>query len=251
MAIETNIKNDTVFISFNDEKTSNSISAKDWKELKTQIEKFEKSEHKYLVLKEINGNFSSGAQLAENINALMEDVNLAAKALWNCKKPVIAVIDGVCAGAGANMILFSDFIIATPSTRFIEVFARRGLVVDFGGSWTLPRIIGLQKAKELMMTTKEIDGQTMSELGMLYKLIEKENLDTELYNLIDLLNEQSFISICMIKDQIKQGLDLTISETLDLEGENQNKRFVHSDAMEGMAAFVEKRKPNYKDTLDN
>ena len=251
MAIETNIKNDTVFISFNDEKTSNSISAKDWKELKTQIEKFEKSEHKYLVLKEINGNFSSGAQLAENINALMEDVNLAAKALWNCKKPVIAVIDGVCAGAGANMILFSDFIIATPSTRFIEVFARRGLVVDFGGSWTLPRIIGLQKAKELMMTTKEIDGQTMSELGMLYKLIEKENLDAELSNLIDLLNEQSFISICMIKDQIKQGLDLTISETLDLEGENQNKRFVHSDAMEGMAAFVEKRKPNYKDTLDN
>ena len=251
MAIETNIKNDTVFISFNDEKTSNSISAKDWKELKTQIQKFEKSKHKYLVLKEINGNFSSGAQLAENINALMEDVNLAAKALWNCKKPVIAVIDGVCAGAGANMILFSDFIIATPSTRFIEVFARRGLVVDFGGSWTLPRIIGLQKAKELMMTTKEIDGQTMSELGMLYKLIEKENLDTELSKLIDLLNEQSFISICMIKDQIKQGLDLTISETLDLEGENQNKRFVHSDAMEGMAAFVEKRKPNYKDTLDN
>jgi len=251
MAIETNIKNDTVFISFNDEKTTNSISAKDWKELKTQIEKFEKSDHKYLVLKEINGNFSSGAQLAENINALMEDVNLAAKALWNCKKPVIAVIDGVCAGAGANMILLSDFIIATPSTRFIEVFARRGLVVDFGGSWTLPRIIGLQKAKELMMTTKEIDGQTMSELGMLYKLIEKENLDTELSNLIDLLNEQSFISICMIKDQIKQGLDLTISETLDLEGVNQNKRFVHSDAMEGMAAFVEKRKPNYKDTLDN
>ena len=251
MAIETNIKNDTVFISFNDEKTTNSISAKDWKELKTQIEKFEKSDHKYIVLKEINGNFSSGAQLAENINALMEDVNLAAKALWNCKKPVIAVIDGVCAGAGANMILLSDFIIATPSTRFIEVFARRGLVVDFGGSWTLPRIIGLQKAKELMMTTKEIDGQTMSELGMLYKLIEKENLDTELSNLIDLLNEQSFISICMIKDQIKQGLDLTISETLDLEGVNQNKRFVHSDAMEGMAAFVEKRKPNYKDTLDN
>ena len=251
MAIEPNIKNDTVFISFNDEKTSNSISAKDWKELKTQIEKFEKSEHKYLVLKEINGNFSSGAQLAENINALMEDVNLAAKALWNCKKPVIALVDGVCAGAGANMILLSDFIIATPSTRFIEVFARRGLVVDFGGSWKLPRIIGLQKAKELMMTTNEIDGQSMEDLGMLYKLTEKENLDSELSKLIDLLNEQSFISICMIKDQIKKALDLTFSETLDLEGENQNKRFVHSDAMEGMAAFVEKRKSNYKDKLDS
>ena len=251
MAIETNIKNKTLFISFNDKKTTNSISANDWKELKLQIEKFQESDQKYLILKEINGNFSSGAQLAENINALMEDVNLAAKALWNCKKPVIAVVDGVCAGAGANMILLSDFIIATPSTRFIEVFARRGLVVDFGGSWKLPRIIGLQKAKELMMTTNEIDGQSMEDLGMLYKLTEKENLDSELSNLIDLLNEQSFISICMIKDQIKKGLDLTFSETLDLEGENQNKRFVHSDAMEGMAAFVEKRKPNYKDKLDS
>ena len=251
MAIETKIKNETLYISFNDKKTTNSISANDWKELKLPIEKFQEGDQKYLILKEINGNFSSGAQLAENINALMEDVNLAAKALWNCKKPVIAVVDGVCAGAGANMILLSDFIIATPSTRFIEVFARRGLVVDFGGSWKLPRIIGLQKAKELMMTTNEIDGQSMEDLGMLYKLTEKENLDSELSNLIDLLNEQSFISICMIKDQIKKGLDLTFSETLDLEGENQNKRFVHSDAMEGMAAFVEKRKPNYKDKLDS
>ena len=108
MALETKISNETLYISFNDEKTSNSISANDWKELKSQIEKFEDSEQKYLVLKEINGNFSSGAQLAENINALMEDVNLAAKALWNCKKPVIAAVDGVCAGAGANMILLSD-----------------------------------------------------------------------------------------------------------------------------------------------
>ena len=250
MVLETQSINNVKLIQFNDKESLNAVGADDWKALKEEIESFERSELKYLVIKHINGNYSAGAQLGENINALMEDVNLAAKALWNCKKPVIAVIDGVCAGAGANMILFSDFIIATPSTRFIEVFARRGLVVDFGGSWTLPRIIGLQKAKELMMTTKEIDGQTMSELGMLYKLIEKENLDAELSNLIELLNEQSFISICMIKDQIKQGLDLTISETLDLEGVNQNKRFVHSDAMEGMAAFVEKRKPNYKDILD-
>ena len=83
MALETKITNETLYISFNDEKTSNSISANDWKELKSQIEKFEDSDQKYLVLKEINGNFSSGAQLAENINALMEDVNLAANSCSN------------------------------------------------------------------------------------------------------------------------------------------------------------------------
>ena len=250
MALETEIKKESIFLYFNDEKTSNSISANDWKELKKTIEKFELSKQKYLVLSEVNGNFSSGAQLAENINALMEDVNLAAKALWNCKKPVISIVDGICAGAGANMILLSDFIIATPETRYIEVFARRGLVVDFGGSWNLPRMIGLQKAKELMMTTNEIDGKTMDDLGMLYKLTDKDNLEAELNNLIKLLNDQSFISICMIKEQIKKGLDMSFAETLDLEGDNQNKRFIHSDAAEGMAAFIEKRKPNYKDSLD-
>lgn len=250
MALETEIKKESIFVYFNDKKTSNSISANDWKELKKTIEKFELSKQKYLILSEVNGNFSSGAQLAENINALMEDVNLAAKALWNCKKPVISIVDGICAGAGANMILLSDFIIATPETRYIEVFARRGLVVDFGGSWNLPRMIGLQKAKELMMTTNEIDGKTMDDLGMLYKLTDKDNLEAELNNLIKLLNDQSFISICMIKEQIKEGLDMSFAETLDLEGDNQNKRFIHSDAAEGMAAFIEKRKPNYKDSLD-
>ena len=120
------------------------------------MEDFEKSDLKYLVIKHVNGNYSAGAQLGENINALMDDVSAAALKLWNCKKPVISLVDGIAAGAGSNMMLLSDFIIATPETRFIEVFVRRGLVVDFGGSWVLPRIIGIQKAKELMMTSNAV-----------------------------------------------------------------------------------------------
>ena len=251
MTLESNIVNEIKFLQFNDEKARNAISAEDWIKLQEEIELFEISDLKYLVIKHINGNYSAGAQLGETVSALMNDVSKAAVKMWNCKKPIISLVDGIAAGAGANMMLLSDFIIATPGTRFIEVFVRRGLVVDFGGSWVLPRIIGIQKAKELMMTTKEIDGESMKNLGMLYKLTQRENLDSELSDLIDLLNEQSFISICMIKDQIKQGLDLSFTETLDLEGDNQNKRFIHTDAVEGMAAFVEKRKPNYKDTLDN
>ena len=251
MALETNIKNDCLVFNFNDEKTSNSISANDWKEIKKQIDEFESSDLKYLVLSETKNNFSSGAQLGENLNALMEDVTIAADALWNCKKPVISIVDGICAGAASNMILMSDFIIATPETRFIEVFARRGLVVDFGGSWTLPRIVGILKAKELMMTTKEINGDILNELGILYKLTQKDNLSHELENLINLLNEQSFVSICMIKDQIRKGLDLNFKDTLEVEQLNQNSRFVHSDAAEGMASFIEKRKPAYKNRLDD
>ena len=203
-----------------------------------------------MVLNRVNDNFSSGAQLAENLNASMEDVSEASKMLWECKKPVIAVVDGVCAGAASNMILLSDFIIATPETRFIEVFARRGLVVDFSGSGILPRIIGVQKAKELMMTASEISGTKLNDYGVLYKLVEKPDLDTELDNLVSLLDKQSFISICMIKDQIRKGLNTNFDESLSNETDNQNSRFVHSDVMEGMSAFIEKRQPEYKNTLD-
>ena len=250
MVLETESINSTKFIQFNDIESMNAVGADDWKALKKEIESFEKSELKYLVIKHINGNYSAGAQLGENINALMQDVSNAAETLWNCKKPVISLVDGIAAGAGSNMMLLSDFIIATPETRFIEVFVRRGLVVDFGGSWVLPRIVGIQKAKSLMMTGNEINGDELNNLGILYKLCKREDMDDDFNSLIESLDKQSFISICMVKQQIREGLDKTFSESLDLETVNQNKRFLHSDAAEGMSAFLEKRAPNYKNTLD-
>jgi enoyl-CoA hydratase/carnithine racemase len=250
MVLDSKNEGNKLIIKFNDPETKNSISANDWIELRKEIQAFDKSDLKYLILSHSNGTFSSGAQLGENINALMDDVSAAAQSLWDCRKPVIAVVDGICAGAGSNMILLSDFIIATPNTRFIEVFARRGLVIDFAGSWMLPRIIGIQKAKELMMTTDEIDGTTMEELNMLYKLVESDQLNNEMEMLVDKLDKLSFISICMNKEQIKNGLNKTFSESLDLEGVNQKSRFLHSDAAEGMVAFMDKRQPDYKNTLD-
>ena len=250
MVLESNNVKEIKFIQFNDKSSLNAIGSEDWSSLINEIEDFEKSDLKYLVIKHVNGNYSAGAQLGENINALMDDVSAAALKLWNCKKPVISLVDGIAAGAGSNMMLLSDFIIATPETRFIEVFVRRGLVVDFGGSWILPRIIGIQKAKELMMTSNEISGEELNQLDVLYKMTSAENIDSEFKNLIDKLNNQSFISVCMVKQQIKEGLDLTFEQSLQNETDNQNSRFLHSDAAEGMLAFIEKRKPNFKNTLD-
>ena len=250
MVLESNNVEEIKFIQFNDNSSLNAIGSEDWSSLINEIEDFEKSDLKYLVIKHVNGNYSAGAQLGENINALMDDVSAAALKLWNCKKPVISLVDGIAAGAGSNMMLLSDFIIATPETRFIEVFVRRGLVVDFGGSWILPRIIGIQKAKELMMTSNEISGEELNQLDVLYKMTSAENIDSEFKNLIDKLNNQSFISVCMVKQQIKEGLDLTFEQSLQNETDNQNSRFLHSDAAEGMLAFIEKRKPNFKNTLD-
>ena len=189
MVLESKIENDIKYLYFNDEASLNAISSGDWKSLKSEIESFEKSDQKYLVIKHINGNYSAGAQLGENINSLMEDVSNAAETLWNCKKPVISLVNGIAAGAGSNMMLLSDFIIATPETRFIEVFVRRGLVVDFGGSWVLPRIIGIQKAKSLMMTSNEINGTELNNLGVLHKLCSLEDMNKEFESLIESLNK--------------------------------------------------------------
>ena len=105
------------------------------------------------------------------------------------------------------------------------------------------------KAKELMMTSNEINGEELNKLGVLYKLTNAENMDTVFKDLIEKLNEQSFISICMVKQQIKDGLDLTFEKSIANETINQNSRFQHSDVIEGMNAFFEKRQPNYKNTL--
>ena len=197
MTLESNIVNEIKFLQFNDEKARNAISAEDWINLQEEIESFENSDLKYLVIKHINGNYSAGAQLGETVSALMDDVSKAAVKMWNCKKPIISLVDGIAAGAGANMMLLSDFIIATPETRFIEVFVRRGLVVDFGGSWVLPRIIGIQKAKELMMTSNEINGEELNKLGVLYKLTNAENMDTVFKELIEKLNAVSYTHLTL------------------------------------------------------
>lgn len=250
MVLESNIVNEIKFLQFNDETSLNSIASEDWRALQSEIENFDNGDLKYLVIKHVNGNYSAGAQLGEDSAALMEDVSNAALALWNCRKPVISLVDGIAAGAGSNMLLLSDFIIATPETRFIEVFVRRGLVVDFAGSWVLPRIVGIQKAKELMMTSNEIDGVQLDELNVLYKLCKSSEIDHEFKNLIENLNKQSFISICLVKDQIRKGLDLSFKESLNNETINQKSRFLHNDAAEGMLSFFEKRQPKFKNTLD-
>jgi enoyl-CoA hydratase/carnithine racemase len=100
------------------------------------------------------------------------------------------------------------------------------------------------------MTADEINGSTMNDLNMLYKLVESNELENETDKLIQKLDSLSFISICKNKEQIKNGLNKTFTESLELETVNQNSRFVHSDAAEGMLAFMEKRSPNYKNTLD-
>ena len=131
MVLESKNKGNVLTLSFNDEKTKNSISANDWIEFRKQVKEFDESDLKYLVLSQSNGNFSSGAQLGENLNALMDDVTDAAQALWDCRKPVISLVDGICAGAGANMILLSDFIIEEVAMTAVTPHIQVPIVIKY------------------------------------------------------------------------------------------------------------------------
>ena len=250
MVLESQSLHEFKLIQFNDENSLNAISANDWKQLKIEIEEFEESNLKYLVFKSVNNNFSAGAKLGENASSEMVHVSNAAQKIWECKKPIISIVEGVVAGAASNLILLSDFIISTPDIRFIEIFSKRGLVVDFGGSWILPKLVGVNKAKHLMMLAEETTGEELFKLGLIYKLTTSDKLDYELKLLLEKLNNVSFISMCMIKDQIRKGLESSFKDSLDIETINQNKRFIHKDSAEGVLSFLEKRKALFSDTLD-
>ena len=147
-------------ITLNRPERRNAIPPEGWPELRQAFLDFETSAQRVLVVTGAGGAFSSGADLDperadRNVVAArrrMKVVGDAASALHRLSKPTLAVVDGVAAGAGMNLALGCDLVIATPRARFSEIFVKRGLTVDFGGSWLLPRIVGLQRAKELALT---------------------------------------------------------------------------------------------------
>ena len=186
--IEINIEDQVCIIKLNRPKVFNSFNKEMAFELQGILDNCEKNPAVRSILLTGEGKaFCAGQDLQELTapavpklsDIVREHYNPIIKRIRSLEKPIVCAVNGVAAGAGANMMLISDFIIATPQTRFIEVFVRRGLVVDFGGSWVLPRIIGIQKAKELMMTSNEINGEELDRLGVLYKLANAENMDTE------------------------------------------------------------------------
>ncbi len=167
----------------------NAIPPSGWPQLAEALESFGASELRALVLTGAEGDFCSGPDLgdagmggtaAERYES-MTVVGRAATALRRLPKPVVAAVDGVAVGAGMNMALGCDIVLATPRARFSEIFVKRGLTVDFGGSWLLPRIVGLAKAKELALTGRIVGGEEALDLGLVSRLVEPDELlDTAL-----------------------------------------------------------------------
>jgi len=161
------------------------------------------------------------------------------------EKPVIGAINGVAAGAGCNFALACDVLIASEAARFIQVFVRRGLIADMGGTFFLPRLVGLARAKELMFTADEVDARRALELGLVNRVVPPEELMPAAMELAQRLASGPTRAIGMIKNMLNRSFESSLEEALEREASLQGVAVSTNDVREGIMSFLEKRPPSF------
>lgn len=161
-------------------------------------------------------------------------------------KPVVAAVNGVAAGAGANIALCCDVVVAAASASFIQAFSKIGLIPDSGGTFTLPRLVGWQKASALMMTGDKVSAADAEKMGMIYKIFEHPFFDAESKKIAQGLAQMPTKGLAYTKHALNQSFFNPWEEQLALEDQFQQKAARTEDYQEGIAAFLEKRDPVFK-----
>jgi 2-(1,2-epoxy-1,2-dihydrophenyl)acetyl-CoA isomerase len=187
-----------------------------------------------------------GSPAATTLDVMNRFYGRAILALHQHPRPVVALVEGVAAGAGANLAFACDLVYATREARFCEIFVRRGLSLDCGGSWLLPRLIGLAKAKELAFFGDWIDAEEAAALGLVNGIFESEAIETAVEEKLRTLAARPPIALEQIKQSLHRSVSLTMAEALDVEAVAQAACTSTQDCAEGMRAFLEKREPRFE-----
>ncbi|WP_026710573.1 enoyl-CoA hydratase-related protein [Flavobacterium filum] len=176
---------------------------------------------------------------------LEEHYNPIIQLIRTIEKPIIAVVNGVAAGAGANIALACDIVLASENASFIQAFSKIGLIPDSAGTFFLPRLIGFQKASALMMLGDKVSSTEAEQLGMVYKVIAPESFTEEVNKLAETLAEMPTKAIGLTKRLLNQSMINNLENQLALESDLQIEASSSNDYKEGVTAFVEKRKPTF------
>lgn len=172
--------------------------------------------------------------------------NPTLRMIRDLEKPVICAVNGVAAGAGANIALACDIVLAAHSAKFIQAFSKIGLVPDAGGSWSLTRILGEPRAKALALTAEPVMAEQAAEWGMIWKALPDEELMAEAESLAARLAAGPTLGLGLTKRLIQAAAVNSLDEQLDLERDLQREAGRSADYAEGVTAFLEKRKPAFK-----
>ena len=177
---------------------------------------------------------------------LEEHYNPIITRIRSIEKPVIAAVNGVAAGAGANIALACDIVVASASASFIQAFSKIGLIPDSAGTFFLPRLIGLQKATALMMLGEKVLAEDAEKLGMIYKTYPAEDFNSEVAALAEKLSKMPTKALGLTKRLLNESLTNDLTAQLEMESKLQIEAAQSDDYAEGVNAFVEKRKPIFK-----
>jgi enoyl-CoA hydratase/carnithine racemase len=253
--IEVNRASGVVTVTLNRPAKKNAVNAQMWNELLETFRDISASvEDRVVVLTGAGGEFCAGADLTgggtgapgQHQLAQMRHVGDVAMALHRLPIPTIAKVRGVAVGAGCNMALGCDLVVASDNARFSEIFARRGLSIDFGGSWLLPRIVGMHRAKELALFADIINAAEAERIGLVNRVVPDAEIDAFVDDWAARLAAGPPIALAMTKRMLDNSLQVTLEEALDDEGVAQSLNFTTADTVEAMKAFVEKREPKFE-----
>jgi 2-(1,2-epoxy-1,2-dihydrophenyl)acetyl-CoA isomerase len=198
--------------------------------------------------------FCAGQDLAEatdpegpELQSIVRDhYNPIILKLRNIEKPVIAAVNGVAAGAGANIALACDIVIAKRSASFIQAFSKIGLIPDSGGTYFLPRLVGMQKALALMMTGDKVSATEAEAMNMIYKAVEDDEFEEMVMKFAATISHMPTKGLGLTKRAVNKGMSNDLSTQLALEEELQTEAGSTNDFREGVNAFLEKRSPVFK-----
>jgi 2-(1,2-epoxy-1,2-dihydrophenyl)acetyl-CoA isomerase len=194
--------------------------------------------------------FCAGGDLRELKNGLSVDQarkialhgNKIILAIRNLEKPVIAAVNGAAFGAGFSIAMACDLIIATEEAKFCQVFIKVGLVPDLGATYFTPRLVGLQKSKELAFTAKIIKADELEKLGVINYVVPHEDLEKQAFDLARQIAEGPALALGLTKKLLNQSWNFSLEDILELEAKTQAGCMQSEDHMEGLAAFYKKRK---------
>jgi 2-(1,2-epoxy-1,2-dihydrophenyl)acetyl-CoA isomerase len=246
-----------VTVTMNRPDRKNAANGLMWRELLATFEDVATDRHdRVMVLTGAGGAFSSGADLGDSGDVAgrpgdpylvqMRALGDVALRLHRIPKPTIAKVGGVAAGAGMSMALGCDLVVASESARFSQIFSRRGLSVDFGASWLLPRLIGLHRAKELAFFADIISAQQAAEFGVVNRVVPDDQLDAFVAQWANRLAAGPPLALSMTKTMLNNSVNISMDQAIEEETRSQSVNFGTADTAEAIAAFMQKRDPKFE-----
>ena len=248
------VKDSIGFITLNRPDKLNSFNREMALLMQEKLDECKNNEVRCVYITGTGKGFSAGQDLAEVVDPngpgmkkiLSEHYNPIIKRIRELEKPVVAAVNGVAAGAGANIGLCCDIVIAAQSASFIQAFSKIGLISDSSGTYFLPRLIGWQKASAIMMLGEKISAPDAERMGMIYKFFSDETFSENALNIAKFLAEMPTKGLAYTKQILSLSFTNTLEQQLQQEDIYQQKAAQTEDYKEGVKAFLEKRVPNFK-----